>query len=56
MHKEDVKAGLRKQFGTITAFEKASGLPRGSVHEVLRNRRWAKVERAIEAALLGGGA
>ena len=51
MHREDIKAGLRKKYGTIRQFEIAQGLSRGSVHEVLRNRRWAKVERAIEKAL-----
>lgn len=51
LHKEDIKAGLRKQFGTVRAFEIAQGLPKGSVGEVLRNRRWSKVERAIEAVI-----
>jgi lambda repressor-like predicted transcriptional regulator len=52
MHKEDVKAALRKKFGTVTAFEVAAGIPRGSVHEVLRNRKWRRVEDAISAALM----
>lgn len=53
MHREDIKAALRKKYGTIRQFEIANGLTRGSVHEVLRQRRWAKVERAIEAAIFG---
>jgi lambda repressor-like predicted transcriptional regulator len=56
MHKEDVKAALRKKFGTIIMFELAAGIPRGSVHEVLRQRRWKRVEDAIHAALLGEAA
>jgi lambda repressor-like predicted transcriptional regulator len=47
MHNEDVKATIRKKFGSVKAFEAANGLPRGSVYEVFRNRRWAKVEKAI---------
>lgn len=51
LHKEDIKAALRKDWGTIRAFEVAHGLSRGAVHEVLRRRRWKKVEELIEAAL-----
>lgn len=51
MHREDIKAELRKRYGTIRQFEIVHDLSRGAVHEVLRNRRWAKVERAIEQAL-----
>ncbi len=51
MHREDIKAALRKKYGTIRQFEISQGLSRGAVHEVLRHRRWAKVERAIEAAI-----
>ncbi|MGR4892243.1 transcriptional regulator [Sphingopyxis sp. LARHCG72] len=51
MHREDIKAALRKRYGTIRQFELDHDLSRGAVHEVLRNRRWAKVERAIEQAL-----
>ena len=56
LHKEDIKASIRKQFRTIRAFEERNGLPRGSVHEVLRGRRWKRVEVAVEAALTGGTA
>ncbi|WP_424539735.1 helix-turn-helix domain-containing protein [Sphingopyxis granuli] len=51
MHREDIKAALRKKYGTIRQFEIDHNLSRGAVHEVLRNRRWAKVERAIAEAL-----
>ena len=51
MHREDIKAALRKQFGTMRQFEIANDLPKGSVHDVLRNRRSAKVEKAIETAI-----
>jgi lambda repressor-like predicted transcriptional regulator len=51
MHKEDIKAALRKRYGTVKHFEEINGLTKGSVGEVLRKRRWAKVERAIEKAI-----
>ncbi|UNU43593.1 hypothetical protein EAO27_13345 [Sphingopyxis sp. YF1] len=51
MHREDVKAALRKKYGTIRKFEIAHGFSPGSVHDVLRHRKWARVERAIAAAI-----
>lgn len=56
MHKEDIKAELRKKHGTIRQFEIETGLPKGSVHEVLRNRRWSRIEKAIEAAIVSSSA
>jgi lambda repressor-like predicted transcriptional regulator len=47
LHNEDIKARIRKEFGSVKAFEAAHGLPRGSVTEVFRDRRWAKVEKVI---------
>jgi lambda repressor-like predicted transcriptional regulator len=52
MHKEDVKASLRKQFGSLTRFELVSNLPVGSTKDVLRGRAVAQTERAIAAALV----
>jgi lambda repressor-like predicted transcriptional regulator len=51
MHPEDIKAGLRKRFGTVFAFEQINGLPKRSVADVLRGRPNARVIRAIEDAL-----
>jgi lambda repressor-like predicted transcriptional regulator len=51
MHPEDVKAGLRKRYGTVADFERAKGLPPKSVTEVLRGRAWQRVSDAIECAL-----
>ena len=51
MHPEDVKAGLRKRYGTVAEFERAKGLPPKSVTEVLRGRTWRRVSDAVEAAL-----
>ena len=53
MHSEDIKALLRKRFGTIRQFELEYGLPKGSVHEVMRKRRWKRIEKAIESVLPG---
>jgi lambda repressor-like predicted transcriptional regulator len=51
MHPEDVKAGLRKRFGTVANFERASSLPEKSVNDVLRGRPNARVLKAIQEAL-----
>lgn len=37
-HPEDIKAALRKRFGSTHAFERARGLPHRSVADVLRGR------------------
>lgn len=52
MHPEDIRAELRKRFGTITKFEDANNLPRKSVHEILRGRKSARVSEAIEKAII----
>jgi lambda repressor-like predicted transcriptional regulator len=51
MHPEDIKAALRKRFGTIVNFERAKDLPHQSVTDVLRGRPNARVSQAIEEAL-----
>lgn len=51
MHPEDIKAGLRKRYGTVADFERAKGLPAKSVSEVLRGRAWQRIAEAVEAAL-----
>lgn len=47
MHKEDIKAVIRKRHGTLAAFERDRGLPAGSVKDVLRGRSVARAEAAI---------
>jgi len=51
MHPEDVKAELRKRFSTVSAFEQRYSLPSKSVHDLLRGRASARVEKAIEAVI-----
>ena len=51
MHKEDIKARLRKKHGTLTAFEVARDLPEGSVKDVLRGRSVARTEAEIATEL-----
>lgn len=48
MHREDIKAAIRKRFGTVAAFEQANGLPAKSVNDVLRGRTNARVAKAIK--------
>ncbi|MET0269665.1 MAG: helix-turn-helix domain-containing protein [Sphingomonas sp.] len=51
MHREDVKAVLRKSYGSIFAFERLHDLPRKSVSDVLRGRPNSRVANAIEKVL-----
>jgi len=51
MHPEDVKAEIRKRFSTVAAFERRYDLPLKSVHDLLRGRASARVERAVEAVI-----
>lgn len=51
MHREDIKARLRKKYGSVLAFERAVGLPARSAHDTLRGRASANAELAIAAAL-----
>lgn len=51
MHREDVKAVLRKKYGSLRAFEDANQLPPNSAKDVLRGRAVAGTERAIATEL-----
>jgi lambda repressor-like predicted transcriptional regulator len=51
MHKEDIKAALRKKFGSLRRFELMSNIPIDSTKDVLRGRAIAQTEKAIATAL-----
>ncbi len=51
MHDEDIKATIRKQFRTVSAFEIAKGLARASVRDVLRGRTTRRTAVAIAEAV-----
>lgn len=51
MHPEDIKAALRKRFGSVFAFEDANDLPRKSVSDFLRGRPNQRVKDAIAKVL-----
>ncbi|MFN7400323.1 MAG: helix-turn-helix domain-containing protein [Sandaracinobacter sp.] len=51
MHREDIKAELRKRYGSLIAFERAKGLPTASVKDVLRGRSVARTRRAVAEEL-----
>jgi hypothetical protein len=55
MDREDVKAALRKQFGSVFAFEDAHDLPRKSVSDFLRGRANQRVSDAISKVLTSEG-
>lgn len=50
-HPEDVKAVIRKRFGSMAAFERAERLSTGSVSEILRGRPSARTTKAVERVL-----
>lgn len=50
-HPEDVKAAIRKRFGSMAAFERAERLSTGSVSEILRGRASARTAKAVERVL-----
>jgi hypothetical protein len=52
LHPEDVRAEIRKRFGTITEFEKQYALPAGGVRDILRGRTSARVVEAVESVLI----
>lgn len=51
MHREDIKAALRKAYGSLSAFEAKANLPRGSAKDVLRGRAVRRTADAIAIAL-----
>lgn len=52
LHPEDVRAAIRKRFGTIKDFEAENGLPVGGVHDILRGRTSERVRQAVESVLM----
>jgi lambda repressor-like predicted transcriptional regulator len=50
-HSEDVKAILRKRYRSVAAFERAEGLARQSVTEILRGRPSARTRKAVERVI-----
>lgn len=50
-HPEDIKAAIRKRYRSLAAFERAEGLARQSVSEILRGRPSRRTESAIQRVL-----
>jgi hypothetical protein len=51
MHPEDVKATLRKRFGSVSKFVEAHGLPETGVSDLFRGRTSRRVREAVEGVL-----
>lgn len=51
IHPEDIKAAIRKRFGSLKAFEESEGLPRKAVTDILRGRSNRRVSDAIQRVL-----
>lgn len=51
MHPEDVKAAIRKRFGTIARFIEVHDLPETGVSDLFRGRTSKRVRDAVEEVL-----
>jgi lambda repressor-like predicted transcriptional regulator len=51
LHREDIKATIRKRYGSLLKFERAKGLPAHSVKDVLRGRAIWQARREIALEL-----
>lgn len=51
-HPEDVKAAIRKRFGTLNIFEQQHGLAHNGVADMLRGRTSARTAKVVNAVLL----
>jgi len=51
MHPEDVKAAIRKRFGTVSRFIEVRGLPETGVSDLFRGRTSRRVRDAVESVL-----
>ena len=48
MHPEDIKAAIRKQFGSVGQFVEERGLPKTGVSDLFRGRTSKRVRDAVE--------
>lgn len=51
MHPEDIKAQLKKEYGTVRAFERRQGLPDSAVRDLLRGHTSRRTAVALAIAL-----
>jgi lambda repressor-like predicted transcriptional regulator len=50
-HPEDVKAAIRKRFGSLAKFEREHGLPAESVSNLLRGFKSRRVASVVDAVI-----
>ena len=46
-HPEDVKAAIRKRYGSVAAFERHYDLPALSVRDILRGKKRGRIARVV---------
>lgn len=51
LHPEDIKAAIRKRYGSVKKFQKLKGLPPTSVSDLFRGRPSRRVSEAVEQAV-----
>lgn len=50
-HPEDVKASIRKRYGSVAAFERHHNLPKASVRDILRGKKRSGIARVVAGDL-----
>lgn len=53
LHPEDVKAAIRKKFGTIVEFHRFYDLPATGLQDILRGRPSQRIADAVDEVLAG---
>lgn len=51
LHPEDVKAAIRKRFGSLNKFEEQQGLAKQAVTDLLRGKTSARTAAAVNSVL-----
>ena len=51
LHREDIKSRIRKEYGSLAAFERQKALPEGSARDVLRGKSVSRTAEAIAQEL-----
>jgi phage replication-related protein YjqB (UPF0714/DUF867 family) len=55
LHREDIKASIRKKYGSVRAFERHHGLPNKAVNRIFAGGTSARVVAAINDHLQAEG-
>lgn len=51
LHHQDVRAAIRKRYGSIASFEQLKGIRKGGVHDLLRGHGGPRAKEEVEKLL-----